>query len=85
MADIETGSVAVGKIKDGKFLDFKQGCRPWRECLADGLESTVWLRQSVSKASPPGAPLYKSFLSPAVSDDFSFPGNMIWGDHEKIV
>jgi hypothetical protein len=59
MAAIETGSVPDGKIKDGKFLDFRQGCRPWWGYLAAGLESTERLRQSFSKVSQPGAPLYK--------------------------
>jgi hypothetical protein len=30
------------------------GCRPWRGDLTAGLESTGWLRQSDSKAPPPG-------------------------------
>jgi len=31
--------------------------RPGRGCLTAGLESPGWLRQSVSEAPPPGAPL----------------------------
>jgi hypothetical protein len=47
------------------------GCRPWWGYLTAVLESTQWLRQSVSKAPPPGAPAVQ--IIPGRHSGFALP------------